>query len=124
MLTPEIGVFLQVTSDGVPVLWHDDELLTIGSNNEVTPHSICDLTLDNFRRLASGRTAEYQGMSCQLARKFAGQGPSLWPHNNGGEPCTLQEALEVRHLATCTSHCFSAALWLVSLTHFILLSPV
>lgn len=86
---------VQVTSDMVPVLWHDDELLTLNASGDVVSHTIGELTLDNFRMLASGRPAVYQGVDCQLARKFKGQDRAfLWPHNNGGEPCTLQEVLE------------------------------
>lgn len=91
---------VQVTADKVPVLWHDDEMLLMADDGIVTGHPIGNLTLAQFRELGSGRRTTHNGINCQLARVFKHSpvhkqlGAILWPFNDGGEPCTLQEALK------------------------------
>jgi len=91
---------VQMTADDELVLWHDDELLTMADDGNVTSYPIGELTLAQFRELASGRHTTHNKVDCQLARVFKHSpfhkqlGAVRWPYQNGGEPCTLKEALQ------------------------------
>jgi len=94
---------VQVTSDGVPVLWHDDTLLTLASEGNVQQNEIGEITLEDFRTLGSGVQVTRHETNQLLARKFSGSNELIpWTcvskteesfQRNGGQPTTLQEAL-------------------------------
>lgn len=103
-----------MTSDGVPVLWHDDTLLTLASEGNVQQNEIGEITLEDFRALGSGVQVTRHETNQLLARKFSGSNELIpWTcvskieesfQRNGGQPTTLQEALMVsivsHHVAT------------------------
>jgi len=103
---------VQLTKDGVPVLWHDDHVITLmkcdPENSQCamsTSHvasqaaEVSSLTLAEFRLLASGSSVEHEGRLHQLARRFQKDGPILpWTCQDNQEdkeaaPVTLQEVL-------------------------------
>ena len=63
----------QVTSDGVPVIWHDDSVLQQGSNRAITSTDVKDMTLKAFQQVipGPGSSGGQEGMT-QLVRKFRG----------------------------------------------------
>ena len=48
----------QVTSDGIPVIWHDDNVLTFSGESGL-PHlrRICELTLEEFKQLSPAHSS-------------------------------------------------------------------
>jgi len=93
---------VQITADGVPVLWHDDHVVTLVDNSEICRREVSQLTLCEFRTVTTGRAVDVGGRKHQLVRKFKCQGgtdglpPLPWtcPEDTYGNPATLQEALE------------------------------
>ena len=66
----------QVTSDGVPVIWHDDSILqqqhaidSAGQNDEIVVNEIKDMTIEAFRTVVSAGCGNQER---QLVRKFRG----------------------------------------------------
>ncbi|CAL8470273.1 g9815 [Coccomyxa elongata] len=50
---------VQVTRDGIPVIWHDDDVLTISRHSGVPQmRRICDLTLDEFKQLSPAHCSQ------------------------------------------------------------------
>eukprot|EP00240_Pyramimonas_obovata_P004279 CAMPEP_0118924024 /NCGR_PEP_ID=MMETSP1169-20130426/2335_1 /TAXON_ID=36882 /ORGANISM="Pyramimonas obovata, Strain CCMP722" /LENGTH=344 /DNA_ID=CAMNT_0006865101 /DNA_START=317 /DNA_END=1354 /DNA_ORIENTATION=- len=92
---------VQITSDGVPVLWHDDSVTTLVNNSEVISREVSELTLAEFRTVTSGRSVSHGGQEHQLVRQFKCQRgmedaqPLPWtcPEDQHSNPATLQEAL-------------------------------
>jgi glycerophosphodiester phosphodiesterase len=95
---------VQCTSDGVPVIWHDDELLAREGRAGVASHTLRGLTAAQFQALgpaavtgdAGGAMLPTAGASCGLLRRFKGapagdEAPWLCP-SEGALP-TLEEAL-------------------------------
>jgi len=91
---------VQVTADDVPVLWHDDTLDTAAEDGRRWRRAVRQLSLEEFRRLASGRRVTHDGVEQQLTRRFkdpqGGGDATPWTcsGSGGGEPTTLQEALQ------------------------------
>jgi glycerophosphoryl diester phosphodiesterase len=47
---------VQVTADGIPVIWHDDNVLTFSEGSMIpSMRNICDLTLEEFKQLCPAR---------------------------------------------------------------------
>mmetsp|Transcript_817 Transcript_817/g.1713 ORF Transcript_817/g.1713 Transcript_817/m.1713 type:complete len:376 (-) Transcript_817:83-1210(-) len=94
---------IQVTADGVPVLWHDDQVVTTNGDREVF-HEVSELSLQAFRTLTSGCPVEFEGRVHQLVRnpRFECQKntqstrPLPWTCKGdaSGMSATLQEAFE------------------------------
>ena len=64
---------MHVTSDGVPVIWHDDSVMqqnAAGSGSETTSTEIKDMTLARFKQIVTAGTPQQQQQ--QLVRKFRG----------------------------------------------------
>lgn len=50
---------MQVTKDGIPVIWHDDDVLTFSRQSDVVElRRICDLTLDEFKQLSPAHCSQ------------------------------------------------------------------
>lgn len=51
-------LLLQVTRDGIPVIWHDDEVLTfLEPSSAPEVRRICDLTLEEFKQLSPAHSS-------------------------------------------------------------------
>lgn len=99
---------VQITSDGIPVLWHDDRVVTLVDNSEICSREVSELTLCEFRTVTTGRSVDLGGRKHQLVRKFKSQQPTEgelpWtckgavapelPEDISCNSATLQEALE------------------------------
>jgi len=94
---------VQVTSDGIPVLWHDDQIVSLVNGYEEF-HEVSELTLEQFRTLTSGGPVDFEGRVHQLVRNprfqcqddTTSKAPLPWVCEgvSSGESATLQEALE------------------------------
>lgn len=70
---------VQVTRDGMPVIWHDDHVLT-GAVSAPTKHMISELSLAQFKKLLSGSSGP-------LLRAFK--------DNNGGRYVLLLGGVDI-----------------------------
>jgi hypothetical protein len=64
----------QVTSDGVPVLWHDDDIVTVDGAGTASARPVQCVTVAEFKQLTSGAPVPFRGDTLQLARVFKGKG--------------------------------------------------
>ncbi|KAF5825403.1 Glycerophosphoryl diester phosphodiesterase family-domain-containing protein [Dunaliella salina] len=55
---------LQVTADGVVVLWHDNEVIFTGPEGTPLQCKVADLTLAQFKALTCGQGAAEEGETC------------------------------------------------------------
>ncbi|KAK3254257.1 hypothetical protein CYMTET_36524 [Cymbomonas tetramitiformis] len=81
---------VQVTQDGVPVIWHDDHIVTLGDDGSPNHQEICELSCTQFMSLATGQ---------RLVRTFAeaDSGELLpWLCDDGcrGIPATFADVLQ------------------------------
>jgi len=93
---------VQVTADGVPVLWHDDDIVTMDAADKPSCRPVASVTVAEFKLLTSGAEVPFRGERVQLARVFKGAGQAAhlqrWTCGGaanafGGTPATLAEVL-------------------------------
>jgi len=90
-----IELDVQVTSDGVPVIWHDDfvHYKHLSSGDEVVTKRICDLTISEFKQLSYNATVSPK-KSVVLLREFKGiEGFRPWVCRQEDQLPTLEEVL-------------------------------
>ena len=97
---------VQVSFDGVPIIWHDDDLLTQNASGVgVDTLAVSELTAEQFVALgpprgfaAAGALRAASGRSCGLFRRFGGEAAALgtespWDCPTEGALPTLETAL-------------------------------
>ncbi|KAL5724434.1 glycerophosphodiester phosphodiesterase [Ranunculus cassubicifolius] len=82
---------VQVTKDDIPVIFHDDFILT-KENDMVSERKVTDMTLAEFLRYGPQRETGHMGKS--LFRKAADGRIYNWMVENDDSVCTLQEAFQ------------------------------
>lgn len=72
-----------MTRDGIPVIWHDDDVLTLSRQSDVPQlRRICDLTLDEFKQLSPARCSQ-NGAAGLLESSDDGSSMSEHPLSDG-----------------------------------------
>ncbi|ACO62504.1 predicted protein [Micromonas commoda] len=85
---------VQVTKDGVPVLWHDDFISVRRGDGEVENSAIRDLTIEQLKKLVRPITETEEPVV--IYRKFAGTPePAPWIMDVEDEIPTLDELMSV-----------------------------
>ncbi|KDD75496.1 glycerophosphoryl diester phosphodiesterase [Helicosporidium sp. ATCC 50920] len=81
---------VQVTRDGVPIVWHDNYVIT-GTSAAPRSRLVAELTSAEFRRLLQARGASLLSDPQEQAQEMRGLGPDQ-VHTPGGTPAPLGSA--------------------------------